>query len=99
MDIEIIIDGGEELREFYPKHYEKFEEKISELITGMFPGVGGWCISPKLTKRHQEQEREQEELRAQEFEQTFFRVIEKYPEVRELFQVKAEPGTGTTGES
>ena len=91
MDIEIIIKGGEELQELYPKNYEKFNEKISELILEMFPGVGGWCISPRLTERHQAEKEQREQKKQEEFEKTFFEVL-KEPEVQEkIAQILSEP--------
>ena len=77
MDIEIIIKGGEELSEFYPKNYEAFQKKIGELILDAFPGVGGWCFSSKLTDRHQAEEQKREQIRDENFKQTLIRVFDK----------------------
>jgi hypothetical protein len=65
MDIEIIVEGGKELSEWYPRHYELFEEKVGDMIVKMFPGVGSWIISPRLTARHQEEEQERQQRREQ----------------------------------
>jgi hypothetical protein len=81
MDIEIIVKGGEELSEWYPKNYEKFEKKISDLISEMFPGVGGWCISPELTDRHQGEKEQREKVRQEHFKQTLFSVLKKNPKL------------------
>jgi hypothetical protein len=89
MDIDIIIKGGEELSEYYPKNYEAFQEKISDLIVEMFPGVGGWCLSSELTERHQAEKKKREEIQAREFKETFLRLLDEDAEVRELFQGKA----------
>ena len=80
-DIEIIIKGGEELSEFYPKNYEKFEKKIGESIVEMFPGVGCWFISSELTDRHKAEEKEREQKRKEQFKQTLISVLEKHPEL------------------
>jgi hypothetical protein len=82
VDIDIIIKGGEELSEFYPKNYEKFEEKISDLISEMFPGVGGWEISPELTDRHQAEKKDREQKRQEEFKKTLISIL-KEPELLE----------------
>jgi hypothetical protein len=89
MDIDIVIKGGQELSEFYPKNYEAFEKKISEMIVEMFPGVGGWWISPVLTDRHQAEEEQREKIGQEHFKQTLIRVLNKYPELLE--KIRAEP--------
>ena len=84
MDIEIIIKGGEELSEFYPKNYERFNEKINELIGEMFPGVGGWIVSPVLTDKHQAEKDEREGLREEQVKQALIRIFER-PGFKEEF--------------
>ena len=87
MDIEIIIKGGEELSEFYPRNYERFNEKINDLITEMFPGVNGWIVSSVLTDRHQAEKDNRERLREEEFKQTLIRIFEE-PGFKEEFWAK-----------
>jgi len=52
MEIEIVVEGGEELSEYYPKNYEMFREKIGDLIIEMFPGVDCWWFSSEPIARH-----------------------------------------------
>jgi len=85
MDIEIVIKGGEELSEFYPKNYEVFCKKINELIGEMFPGVGGWWISSVLTDRHQAEKQERERMRDEEIKNALIEVF-KEPEFQDLLQ-------------
>ena len=85
MDIEIVIKGGVELSEWYPKKYEVFERKINDMIAEMFPGVGGWIISPELTDRHQEEEAAREQIKQKEFNRTLIKVLAK-PEVQEMIR-------------
>ena len=82
MDIDIVIKGGQELSEFYPKNYEAFEKEIGNLILKMFPGVGGWCISPRLTDRHQAEKEQREKAEQEHFNQILIRVLEE-PEIKE----------------
>lgn len=85
MDIDIIIKGGEELSKFYPKNYEKFVEKVGDLILDMFPGVGGWGISSELTDRHKAEEAKREQREQERFEEMLIRVLES-PEGQEILR-------------
>ena len=94
MDIDIVIKGGQELSEFYPKNYEAFEKEIGNLILKMFPGVGGWCISPRLTERHQAEKEQREEAEQEHFKQILIRVLDKHPELQEKIRsIRAEPAS------
>jgi len=93
MDIEIIIKGGEELSEFYPKNYKAFEKKISEMILEMFPGVGGWWISPELTDKHQTEENKRQQIRQQKYKETLLKVLRE-PGVRDLIHSKVAVPVG-----
>jgi hypothetical protein len=77
IDIDIVIEGGEELEEYYPKNYEAFQEKIGDLIVEMFPGVGGWAFRSELTKDHRVQKQERERLRKEEFKEALIRVLQE----------------------
>jgi hypothetical protein len=91
MDIEIIINGGDELMEFYPKNYEKFVEKIGDLILDMFPGVSGWGLSTKPTHRAQEAQKRREAREQEEFCKTLIEVLKK-PEFQEIIRQRIEAG-------
>jgi hypothetical protein len=86
MYIEIVIKGGQELSEFYPKKYKVFEKKLIKL-TEMFPypGVDGLGISPQLTDHHQNEKDEREKLRDKRYEQEILRALDD-PEVRKMIR-------------
>ena len=63
MDIEIIIKGAVELKEFYPKKYEVFVEQVGELILNAFPGVSGWSIEEEMTRNRYEQEKKRKQIK------------------------------------
>ena len=85
MDIELIIKGGEELEEYYPKNYEAFREKIGDLIIEMFPGVGGWWFSSELTDRHKKEEEKREQMQDKQFKRVLTKVF-KEPEIQDLLR-------------
>ncbi len=44
MDVDVVVKGGEELKELHPKQYEKLENKIVSMICDI-PGVGSVVLS------------------------------------------------------
>lgn len=82
MDLEIIIKGGVELKEWYPKIYEAFEEKIIKLALDEFPGVGGVFLSSELTPRHAQEEADREKIKQEKFNQILIKVLTE-PELLE----------------
>jgi hypothetical protein len=87
MEIDIRVKGGIELSKFYPDEYEKFEEKIGDLIIEMFPGVDGFFMGKELTDRHKAEEEKREQIREKEFKETLIRVLES-PEGREILRAR-----------
>ena len=85
MDIEIIIKGAVELKEFYPKKYEVFVEQVGELILNAFPGVSGWSIEEEMTRNRYEQEKKRKQMRDEEITKAIIEVL-KEPEFQDLLQ-------------
>jgi carbohydrate-binding DOMON domain-containing protein len=99
MDIEIIIEGGEELSKMYPKHYEKFLEMIGDIINDLFPGVGGYSVASELTKNHQAEKKEREQLQQQRDKELLDKILQE-PEFKEKIQaILAAPDQQAPGVS
>ncbi len=88
MDLEIIIKGGVELQQFYPKKYEAFQEKIEQMIMDTFPGVMGYSIGSEPTAYHQAQQQRREDKEEEALKQALIDVF-KEPEVQAMLQQQA----------
>ena len=85
MEIEIVIKGGEELSEYYPKNYEKFQKMIGDNIHDLFPGVGVYSIASELTENHQAEKKEREQLQEQRDKELLVKILQE-PEFHEKIQ-------------
>jgi len=82
MDIEIVIKGGEELGEHYPKKFDTVEDKISNMFLNRFPEVTGTVISRELSPMAQLRERKWQEAENLKFKNALIEVL-KEPEFQE----------------
>ena len=85
IDIDIIIKGGSELSEMYPKEYERFVEELSEKVMDLFPVVGGCFTGSRLTDRHKAEEEAREKVRDQKFKTELIEIL-KEPEIQKKIQ-------------
>ena len=83
MDIEIIIKGGEELGEHYPKKFDVVEDKISNMFLDRFPEVTGTIISRELNPMAQLRERKRQEAENLKFKNALIEVL-KEPEFQTM---------------
>jgi hypothetical protein len=71
----IEIRGWEELWKLNPEKYDKFQEKIRDLIIATFPGVSGRIHSAELTDQHKAEQEARERAWNQETENALLKAL------------------------